>query len=161
MLLSQNVNQVFPEAHESQEKTFCGVLGCFRLVPKACLISPAQVLHWPDLIYFSRAALSFYAGANLWEESGRTVWKAPVWVARQGAVAPYQIKDLANDHRTAKRALGVCTWLEKLTQALSEVVQMQRIKSGVCTWTSPQLWEPHSTYVLKAFKSQTLFLLHV
>ena len=98
---------------------------------------------------------------NLWEASGRTVWKAPVWVARQGAVALHQIKDRANDHRTAKRTSGVCTPLEKRTQAHSEVIQMQRIKSGVEMWTFPQPHEPYSTCVSKSFKSQTFILLRV
>lgn len=38
---------------------------------------------------------------------------------------------------------------------------MQRVKYGLCMWTFPQPWEPHSTCVLKAFKYQTLILLHV
>lgn len=71
------------------------------------------------------------------------------------------IKDLANDHRRAKITLDVCTPLEKLTQELSEVVQMQSIKSGVCMWTAPQPQEPHLTCVSMAFKFQTLILLHV
>lgn len=55
-----------------------------------------------------------------------------------------------------KSLLDVCTPLEKLTQVFSEVVQMQRIKSRVCMWPFPQLWEPHSTRAWKVFKSQTL-----
>lgn len=89
---------------------YLGVQGALDWFPRSVW---SLVLHWPDLIYLSTAALSFYAGANLWEELGHTVWKAPVWVARQGTVPRYQIKDLANDHRTAKGALDVCTPLEK------------------------------------------------
>lgn len=71
------------------------------------------------------------------------------------------IKDLANDHRTAKITLDVCTPLEKLTQQLSEVaVHMQRVKSEMCMWTASQPQEPHSSCVSMAFKSQTLILLH-
>lgn len=69
--------------------------------------------------------------------------------------------DLANDHRTAKMTLDVCTPLEKLTQGLSDVAQTQRIKSGVCMWTAPQPQESHSACVSMTFKSRTLIRLHV
>lgn len=161
MLLSQNENQVFRENHQSQEKTFRGAWGALDWFPRPLWS------HLPrccgSLISFTWVELPFHfmQEENTWEKSGCTVWKAPVRVARQGAVVPCQIEDLANDHRTAKRAFDVCTPLEKLTQALSEVVQMQQIKSGVCIWSFPQPQEPHSTCVSKAFKFQTLILLRV
>lgn len=117
------------------------------------------MLHCPHLPYLSRAALSCYAGGKSVRGVRPRSLKSTSLCCQTGRVAG--IKDLANGHRTAKMTLDVCTPLEKLTQALSEVAQMQRIKSGVCMWTAPQPQEPHSTYVSMAFKSQTLILLHV
>lgn len=152
MLLCWNGKQVFPEAQESQEKAFCGAQDALDWFPRSVWSHPPRCCTVLISVTWLELPFHFRQEKNLPEESGCPVWKALVWAARQGAVALYQIKDLADDRRTAKTALHVCTPLEKPTQALSEVAQMQRVKSGVCIWTFPQPREPHSTCVSKAFK---------
>lgn len=158
MLLSPNGDQMFSEAHESQEKIFCrsqAALDCFpRPVwshpPRCCTV----------LILFTWAELHFHVTQeeNVWEESGHSL-KSTSLCCQTGRVTG--IKHLANDHRTAKITLDVCTPLEKLTQTPSEAAQTQRMKSGMYMWTAPQPQEPHLTCASMAFKSQTLILLYV
>lgn len=126
MLLYPNGNQMFPEAHESQEKTFRRVQAALDWFPS--LTHPGVALSWS---YWLEQNCPFcYAGGKSVRGIRPHSLKSTSLCCQTGWVTG--IKDLANDHRTAKITLDACTPLEKLTKELSEVAQTQRIISGVC-----------------------------
>lgn len=84
MLLSPNENQMFPEAHEGQERTFCRIQAALDWFPRPVWSHPPRC--FTVLILFTWAELPFHVmqEENPWEESGHTVWKAAACVVRQG-----------------------------------------------------------------------------